>query len=175
VRSAVLLCTVVLAGCGTSSPSPRLQPAKSTSVSIVKVVDGDTIKVHINGTDQSVRLIGIDTPETHKPGVKVECGGKEASANMARLAPVGAKVTLTYDPSQGKVDRYGRILAYAGVNHKSLELEQLYAGLAEVYVYQHKNFARVESYKTAEGVAKRENVGVWKNCSGDFHSNQPTT
>jgi micrococcal nuclease len=141
---------------------------------IARVVDGDTIRVTLGGVEKAVRLIGIDTPETHKPGVKVECGGREASAYMTKLAPVGARVALTYDPTQDRVDRYGRLLAYAYANHRSLQLSQIYAGWAKVYVYRH-NFQRVDTYRTAAGVAERAHRGVWGQCSGDFHSEQPTS
>jgi endonuclease YncB( thermonuclease family) len=111
---------------------------------VIRIVDGDTIHVSVDGKDKTVRLIGIDTPETHKPGVKIECGGKEASANMKHLAPAGAEVKLTSDPTQDSVDRYGRLLAYVstpGHPRTSLQLEQVYAGWAEVYVYGGKPFA----------------------------------
>jgi micrococcal nuclease len=142
---------------------------------VVHVTDGDTLRVRLDasGYVTSVRLVGIDTPEVHKPGVKVECGGPEASANAARLAPVGAKVTLTPDPTQDQVDRYGRMLAYVSVNHHSLNLDQVRAGWAEVYVYARHPFQRVKAYDAAAASAKAHNRGVWKFCEGDFHSSQP--
>lgn len=150
-----------------------LKSSSSQSATIARVTDGDTIHVKIGGEDKTVRLLGTDTPEVHKPGVKVECGGKEASANMVRLAPVGAKVTLTYDSSQDKVDRYGRLLAYASVNRRSLQVEQLRAGWAMVYVYRGKDFKRVDSFRRASAVAERHKRGVWGQCDSDFHSEQP--
>ena len=151
-----------------SSPS-----GKSQRATIVRDVDGDTIKVKLaSGEVTSVRLIGIDTPETHKPGVKVECGGPEASANAAKLAPAGAEVVLTPDPTQDYRDKYGRLLAYASVGGHSLQLAQLRAGWAEVYVFKH-DFQRVGSFRRASAVAKKHGRGVWGQCGGDFHSNQP--
>src|SRR3954449_12548626 len=82
-----------------------------TRARVTRVVDGDTVAVSIDGAggeERSVRLLGIDTPETHRPGTPIECGGPEASANMARLTPPGTRVTLESDPSQDRVDRYGR-------------------------------------------------------------------
>lgn len=140
---------------------------------LVRDVDGDTIKVRLaDGTEHSVRLIGIDTPETHKPGVAVECGGPQASASAAAWASPGDAVTLTYDPTQDRVDRYGRLLAYVSAHHRSLQLVQLRAGWAEVYVYAHHDFQRVESFRAAMDVAKRADRGVWRTCGGNFHSNQ---
>jgi len=89
------------------------------------VVDGDTVKVRAFRAGRrtyTVRLIGIDTPETKRPATPVECGGKEASASMLRLsfsAPKdsdgdglldreggkGRRVTLTTDPTQDAFDR----------------------------------------------------------------------
>src|SRR4051812_19757191 len=82
-----------------------------TRARVTRVVDGDTVAVSIDGAgdeERSVRLLGIDTPETHRPGTPIECGGPEATANMERLAPPGTRVTLESDPSQDRVDRYGR-------------------------------------------------------------------
>ncbi|MEA2430668.1 MAG: micrococcal nuclease, partial [Thermoleophilaceae bacterium] len=54
---------------------------------VVRVVDGDTLRVSLDGRSRSVRLLGIDTPETHRPGTPVECGGPQATAHMELLAP----------------------------------------------------------------------------------------
>jgi micrococcal nuclease len=174
----VLIAVAAVAGYGAwQKTKPLADDMRSSSSQsnglIIRVTDGDTLHVKIAGEDKTVRLIGIDTPETHKPRVKVECGGKEASANMVRLAPVGAKVNLTYDSSQDRTDRYGRLLAYASVNRRSLQIEQLRAGWAEVYVYRHKDFKRVDSFRRVSAVAERHKRGVWGSCSGDFHSEQP--
>ncbi len=78
---------------------------------VERVVDGDTIHVRVSGDDVTVRLIGIDTPETVKPDFPVECFGPEAS-DFAKEALTGQSVTLELDASQGDEDRYGRLLAY---------------------------------------------------------------
>jgi micrococcal nuclease len=175
----ILAIIAVVAACSNESRQQNQAARKASNsqmATVVRIVDGDTIHVSVDGKDKTVRLIGIDTPETHKPGVKVECGGKEASANMKRLAPAGAEVKLTSDPTQDSVDRYGRLLAYVstpGHPRTSLQLEQVYAGWAEVYVYGGKPFARVDTFRSAEGVAKRAHRGVWGSCGGDFHSEQP--
>jgi micrococcal nuclease len=145
----------------------------TSSAKIVRVVDGDTIKVEVEGEEKSVRLIGVDTPESRKPGVKVECGAKQASANLERLAPVGAKAKLTYDASQDKVDHYGRLIAYVSVKGRLLQREQIYDGWSATYVYDGKPFEKVDSFRRAEEVAKGAGRGVWGQCSGDFHSEQP--
>ncbi len=77
---------------------------------VIKVVDGDTIDVWLrSGREQRVRLLGIDTPEVY---FGTECGGPEASRSLKQLLPVGTGVRLVSDPTQDRVDRYGRILRY---------------------------------------------------------------
>jgi micrococcal nuclease len=70
---------------------------------VVSVTDGDTLRVRAGGREVRVRLLGIDTPETRRPGAAVECGGKNATASMKRLVFVGGRgrrVTLSGDPTQ---------------------------------------------------------------------------
>jgi len=172
----IVITSAVVFACGESKHQDRVTNAPSAqTATVVRVVDGDTLVVKIDGAEKHVRLVGIDTPETHKPGVKVECGGPEAAAYMKELAPVGAAVKLVADPTQDKVDRYGRMLAYASVHGQSLQLEQLYQGNAEVYVYGNTPFARVDKFRRASGVAERAKRGVWGHCNGDFHSEQATS
>ena len=78
-------------------------------VEVVDVVDGDTIEVLIDGTEEDVRYIGVDTPESVKPGAPVECFGPEASAFNERLVD-GERVGLVFDAERR--DDYGRLLAY---------------------------------------------------------------
>ena len=79
---------------------------------MVRAVDGDTLEVSLRGHRLvDVRMIGIDTPETKRPGTPIECGGVQASRAMHRLAD-NRRVTLVTDPSQDRFDRYGRLLAH---------------------------------------------------------------
>lgn len=160
---------------GCPAPPPRKREVMRAA-RITAVIDGDTVKARLaNGKRVTVRLIGIDTPETNKPGVAVECGGPQATANMRRLAfkkGRGRSVTLTTDPSQDRTDRYGRLLAYARVDSgRDLGLEQIRAGWSTAYVYA-VPFERLNSYRAAEGAAKSAMRGGWNACAGDFHSAQ---
>jgi len=84
------------------------------------------------------RLIGIDTPESVAPGTPVECGAKAATRYLAELVD-GAQVSLTADPTQDRVDRYGRTLAYVDTAQTDVGLEMIRAGLATVYVFDEES------------------------------------
>jgi micrococcal nuclease len=102
------------------------------------VVDGDTLRVRpLTRTlrRRYERVVGIDTPETNRPGTPVECGGPEATAGLTRLAEA-RPVRLRTDPFQDTFDRYGRLLAYAKLRGgPDLALTQLRRGWAEMYAY----------------------------------------
>ena len=178
-----------------SAPRPRSKNrrragARRYRARIVAVIDGDTVRVRYHrgrkGT-RTVRLIGIDTPETQRPGVPVECGGVEATHRMLRLAftrprdtdgdglvdregGTGRTVTLTTDPTQDTVDRYGRHLGYlTTVGGRDLGRAMLSAGRAKVYVYDGRRFRRHAAYRRASRAARRAKLGAWKGCGGDFH------
>jgi micrococcal nuclease len=97
-----------VAGCGAGDEGPA--PAgKSVQARVVRVVDGDTIVARVGGEDAYVRYIGVDTPESVKPGTPVECFGRQASAENHRLVE-GRTVRLVFD--RELEDAYGRLLAY---------------------------------------------------------------
>ena len=101
---------------------------------VVRVTDGDTLKVRLaNGREKDVRILGIDTPEVYP---RLECGGQEATAAMAVLAPVGSKVVLVSDPTQGDRDRYGRLLRYVHRSGDDVGLAQLASGRAQVFIFR---------------------------------------
>lgn len=156
-----------------STPSPR-SVATRRAAQIVRVIDGDTVRARLaSGRQLTVRLIGIDTPETKRPGVAVECAGKQASAFMRRIAfdhGRGRQVTLVSDPSQDQTDSYGRTLAFLDARGKGdLGRLMLRAGWASVYVFE-QPFARLDRYQDAADAAERASSGGWERCRGDFHS-----
>jgi micrococcal nuclease len=178
-------------GGGGRPRKPKKRPMVVRGV-ITDVVEGDTIKVRASGGKRyTVRLIGMDTPETKRPGVKVECGAPEASSNIYRLAFTapedtdgdglldekggsGRSVKLTTDTSQDKFDRYKRLLAYADTSVGQLNVEQVNAGWAKTYVFQNRRFKQYSRFIEAQRRAKDADRGVWGACGGDFHSGQKT-
>jgi micrococcal nuclease len=137
----------------------------------VRAVDGDTVKVSVGGRLESVRVLGIDTPETHRPGTPIECGGPQASAHMVALVRGRPAVTLERDPTQARVDRYGRLLAYVRLpDGRSLGSEQVRAGWAMAYVYDERPVTRYPALRRLEASARAAGRGVWGLCGGRFHS-----
>ena len=146
------------------------------------MTDGDTVKVRLrSGALKAVRLIGIDTPESRKPGVPVECGAKRATAAMTKLAfrkrtggRVGQAVRLTTDPTQVRIDRFGRLLAYVVRRSDGLDLGRavIRAGWAVAYVYDGTPFQRYAMYDAVQTQAEAAHRGVWNACGGDVHSAQ---
>lgn len=143
---------------------------------VTSVVDGDTVKVNINGTVETLRLIGMDTPETVDPRKPVQCFGKEAS-NKAKELLIGTKVRLEKDPTQGELDKYGRTLAYIyredGLFYNKYMIEQ---GYAHEYTYNTPYKYQAE-FKAAQKSAQENLRGLWSpsTCNGDTTSGSTTT
>lgn len=136
------------------------QTAGTDSFTVASVVDGDTIKVNINGKVETLRLIGIDTPETVDPRKPVQCFGIEAS-NKTKSILIGKKVILEPDSTQGERDKYGRLLRYVfledGTNFNLLMIKDGYA-----YEYTYSLPYKYQSeFKTAQKSAETNKKGLW--------------
>jgi micrococcal nuclease len=107
----LVIALVLLArGCGEEGEPGNPAPAgEAVSGKVLRVIDGDTIEVSVDGAEEDVRYIGVDTPETVKPGEPVQCYGPQASAANHRLVE-GRTVRLVFD--RERRDDYGRLLAY---------------------------------------------------------------
>lgn len=150
---------------------PSASP-ESETYSVVRVVDGDTIEVEINGTKESIRFIGIDTPETVDPRKPVQCFGREASAKTKSLLE-GRSVRLEADSSQGERDKYNRLLRYVflpdGTHINDLLIRQ---GYAHEYTYN-LPYKYQAQFKQAEQEARAAKRGLW--ADGVCDSQQATT
>ncbi len=160
-----LVLVIGLAGCGGASsqsegdpesatpvadaPSPKSpSPAQTlasesttpglTEAQVTEVVDGDTLKVSIDGQPQTVRIIGVDTPETKDPRQPVMCYGAEAMAKTRELIDqADGRVLLEKDVSE--TDRYDRLLRYVWLEHpdgrRMLNKELVKGGYAQASTY----------------------------------------
>jgi micrococcal nuclease len=131
---------------------------------VVRVVDGDTVEVEVGGREETVRLIGIDTPETVDPRSPVECFGEEASDRTKALLPEGTEVRLVADVEAR--DRYDRLLAYVYRDDGTfVNLALVEDGYASVLTYP-PNVAHVDELTTAAARARDEGRGLWAACGG---------
>ena len=142
----VLLCFLLI-----SSPSIAGQ------FRVVRVMDGNTIKVAVDHMEATVRLVGIDAPELERE--KNEPGqpyGRKATKYLASLV---SKKTITI--KEYGSDRSGRILGVVFINGTNANLEMVKAGLAEVYRGRHARYFNPKIYQDAEAEAKKANRGMW--------------
>ena len=161
------LTTTLVAACSKDS---QKDAAHSTSAlranaTIEYVVDGDTVDMIIDGVEERVRLIGIDTPETKKANTSIQCFGPEATAFTQSLLPEGTAVYLERDVEARDV--YGRLLAYAYVAETGsfVNLEIVRAGYAQPLTIP-PNVAHSTEFVDAARTAEHDNVGLWAACNG---------
>jgi micrococcal nuclease len=139
--------------------------AVDTNATVTRVTDGDTIHVQRNGRDETIRLIGIDTPETKKPNTPVECFGTEASAHLKEVLPVGTAVRLERDAEER--DTYDRTLAYV---YRADGLFVNLAMAADGYAGQltiPPNVAHADELGAAARAARQQDKGLWAACGGN--------
>ncbi|QUE85598.1 thermonuclease family protein [Exiguobacterium alkaliphilum] len=138
----------------------RRPVGKTETVTLDRVVDGDTLKVEFeNGATESIRLLLVDTPETSHPTLPVQPFGEAAKAFVSRWLPEGDTITLEYDV--GRYDRYQRTLAYVWYDGVMVNEELLRRGLARVaYVYA-PNTQHVDAFRDVERAARRQLLGIW--------------
>ena len=127
---------------------------------IVRVIDGDTVIVRIDGKNETLRLIGINTPETVDPRRPVECFGIEAS-NKAKEILTGKSFRLEADDIVGQRDEYGRLLRYLfledGTNFNKMMINE---GYAYEYTFD-LPYKYQDEFKQAEKEAREAKVGLW--------------
>ena len=120
-------------------PSPTFISSKNLeSATVIKVVDGDTITVSLNGRNETIRIIGINTPEIVDPRKTVECFGIESS-NKAKeyFKSKDYQVWLEKDDGQGERDKYQRLLRYVFTDNGTVDygLSMIAEGYAYEYTY----------------------------------------
>jgi micrococcal nuclease len=127
---------------------------------VSRVIDGDTVEVRLGSREDDVRYIGIDTPETVKPGTPVQCFGPEAHDRNQRLVE-GRTVRLVFD--RERRDVYGRLLAYVWVGRRMVNAELVRDGYARTLTIA-PNDTHAGLFHRLASVAGREGRGLWGAC-----------
>jgi micrococcal nuclease len=164
----------------TKAPDPGTTPAPSGSSGnegvqrlargpvsvgwrITRIVDGDTVDATKGRRTLTLRLIGIDTPETVHPTEPIECFGPQATAFASRRL-LGERVALELDPSQGRLDYYDRTLAYVWTTEgvpRQFNKAAIRRGYALEYTYDDA-YLWQEEFLRAQAAAAAGRLGVWR-------------
>jgi micrococcal nuclease len=166
----VIACAAVAALAPTACTAAYAEPVTATAT-VLRVVDGDTIDVRDDVRGRlRIRILGIDTPETKKPGFSVGCWGPQAT-QFAKDTLQGQRVAFLPDPTQDRVDRYGRTLAYlVKGDGRDYSVEAARAGTAHSYIYDNPVRKYAEIY-AAEQEARAAGRGLWgPPCFGNTES-----
>jgi micrococcal nuclease len=153
--------------------NPSTTPQTNLTVEVLSIVDGDTLKISYKGQNESVRLIGIDTPESRvnkktkkdakRSGQDIEAIialGKRATAYVESLVKPGDNITIVFDVQER--DRYGRLLCYVYLsNGKMLNEEIVKAGYANVMTVP-PNVKYKDIFLKAYQVARESKRGLWE-------------
>jgi micrococcal nuclease len=164
---------VTPAGGTAGSSLGAFEPAETVDVTVTRVVDGDTVDVRFpDGTADTVRLVGIDTPEVHVENDPGEFEGvpdtragatclREAGHDATAYAAArieGANVTLAFDSRTDRRGGYDRLLAYVHVEDSNLNHELVAAGHARVY---ETDFALRDAFEASAAEARAGDRGLW--------------
>lgn len=148
-----------------------------TAVTVVRVVDGDTYVVNLDGNETKVRLIGVDTPESvasqeylDRTGKENTEFGKDVSDYMKGMLSEGSILYLEFDVD--KYDKYDRVLAYAYFEDGEMVQEHLLKkGFARVMTIE-PNVAYSERFVDLEQEAMNNGVGMWEGYEDLFNDEQ---
>lgn len=172
----------------TPTPVPATKP--QVTVTVEKVVDGDTIRIRYqNDTTDTVRMLGVDTPETYGENTPEEfsvpstAAGKECLSTWGEKAKsfatqrlAGQTIKLGFDPNEGRRGYYGRLLAYVWVDGEQFNYDLIRQGYARMY---ESNFVERPRYEPAEKRAREARRGLWTcitlNTDGGSTSTAQTT
>ena len=185
-RLAILAVLLAVPGCAQhqvvlTSQAPATfaqEPGGYEEATVVRVVDGDTLVARVEGRvdgpgagraasghEHRVRLIGIDTPESVKPGTPVECFAREASS-AAKALLEGEPVRLVKDVEEA--DRYDRLLRYIYIGEEMANARLVVNGYATAYTYP-PNVRHSSLFVQLEREAREADRGLWSPDTCDGH------
>jgi endonuclease YncB( thermonuclease family) len=132
--------------------------------SVTSFSDGDTIQVDMNGKKETIRFIGVDTPETHDPRKAVQCFGQAAAKFTHDLIGEKGSVRLEADPLSTNRDRYDRLLRYVYLPDGRL-VEAEIIGQGYGFAYTSFPFTKSDEFRALERQAREQNKGLWGSCT----------
>lgn len=148
------------------SPTQPQQQTDNTNsdkqeVKVIRVIDGDTIEVSIDGKTEKIRFIGVDTPETVDTRKTVQCFGEKASM-VTKDALTNQTVWLESDSTQGDRDKYSRLLRYVWTDDGTVDFGKVLIATGFAYEYTYNTpYKYQSSYKQAQSDAEQGKKGLW--------------
>jgi micrococcal nuclease len=157
----LIACIILLSGLVTLIPKEKKVglPATPGYYKVSYVSDGDTVAVLMDGREEKVRMIGVDTPETVKPNSPVECYG-EAASNFLKSYLKNQTIRLESDPINQNRDRYDRLLRYVYMKDGTLVNKKIISD-GYGFAYLSFPFTKAEEFANAQKDARMNNRGVW--------------
>lgn len=158
----VMAFMVIMVGCTEKATTTENGKTVGEAVEVVSVMDGDTMKVKYKGEEKKVRFLLIDAPEMYHKELGEQPFGKEAQTLNRQLLDDAKTVSLEFDKTGDKEDKYGRLLAYVYADGESVQKKLIESGYVRVgYVYN-KQAAHLDEYKAAQKEAQKANKGIWQ-------------
>lgn len=143
------------------TPTQGQIQSEKQEAKVIRVIDGDTIEISINGTIEKVRFIGVDTPETVDPRKTVQCFGEKAS-KVTKDALTNQTVWLESDSTQGNRDKYSRLLRYVWTDDEKVDFGKVLIATGFAYEYTYNTpYKYQSSYKQAQSEAEQGKKGLW--------------
>lgn len=163
LASLLVAMLMVLTACTESATSDEQGDSTvGESVEVISVTDGDTMKVMYKGEQRNVRFLLIDAPEMHHKTYGEQPYGKEAQQLNRTILNEAKSVSIEFDETGDREDKYDRLLAYVYADGQSVQEQLIESGYVRVgYVYN-KQAAYLEDYEKAQEKAKSENRGIWQ-------------
>lgn len=166
---AILILGVLGAGAAQNG-SPSLpdfkDPVKPGFYKVTHINDGDTIVVLADGRKETVRMIGVDTPETKDPRKPVQCFGQAASDHTKQIIGAAGQVRLEADPANSDRDKYSRLLRYVylpdGTLYNATLIKDGYGFAYTIFPY-----TKLDEFRTYESDARKAGRGLWSGCGVD--------
>ena len=137
-------------------------PKEYHDVQLLKCMDGDTIKLSIDGIENTIRLLAIDTPETKHPTIKEEYYGKQASDYTCQRITNAKEIKIIIDSNSDEYDKYGRLLGWVLLDDQLLQEDIVKNGYGEIaYIYGEYNIIYMNKLDNALEYAKKNQLGIW--------------
>lgn len=180
-----LITFIALIGCAVGlgywvSKHPIKLPSTTSGVQlgyykVVRFDDGDTLVVNMEGNQETIRMIGVDTPETKDPRKPVQCFGQAAS-DFTKSLIGNNPIRLEADPQNTNRDRYDRLLRYVYMpDGRLVNSEIIKHGYG--FAYTSFPFGKKDEFKQYENEARESSKGLWAGCQpklneyGGYQSN----